>query len=178
MLNNNQAQGPEPPPLLTLIQRIKDGQVDPVTLDHETKVQCTELFRLEGQTIYQIAQILKISDRQVKRYNREIKNRNAVVPDQNFTNKYIGNMIHRAEYIVDGLIRLSGSKEASTAEKITAKSTALHHINELAKLLNSVGRIESEPKRAVDVQRDGVHPPPVIHILPVTAAPQKADKDA
>ena len=166
-------------PLLDLLQKIKDGQVDPRNLDYQTKRQCTELLRLEGQTIYQIAQILKTSERQIKRYNKAIKNRNAITPDPNFTNQYIGNMIKKAEYIVDGLIRLSGGKEASNADKIKAKSAALHHMNELAKLLQSVGHVVSQlQKSAGDFQQKGLTSPPVINILPVAAGPKKENKDA
>ena len=165
-------------PLLDLIQKIKDGQIDPINLDHETKLQCTELFRLEGQTISQIAQLLKISERQVKRYNREIKNRNAITPDPNFTNRYIGDLVIKAEYIVDSLIRLSGGKEVSPAEKIKAKSAALHHMNELAKLLHSVGHLVSQPpKAAEDIEQKGLVIPPVINVLPVSAKPKKEDED-
>jgi hypothetical protein len=170
-------------PLLDLIQKIKDGQVDPKNLSYKTKLQCTELFRLESQTVYQIAQILKTSERQIKRYNKAIKKRNAITPDPNFTNQYIGNMIKKAEYIVDSLIRLSGGKEASNADKIKAKSAALHYMNALAKLLQSIAYIVSQPKKSEEgFQQKGLATPPIINILPVAPGskkePTKENKDA
>ena len=88
-------------------------------------------------------------------------------------------MIRKAEYLVDSLIRLSGSKETSTGEKIKAKSTALHHMHKLAELLQSLGHLVSQPQKSIeDSQQKSLPVPPVVNILPVAVGLKKEEKNA
>ncbi len=165
--------------LLDCIQDFKNGKIHPSSLEIETKIQLTELLRRDGCTISQIAQILKTSDRTIKRYVKIIKNRNKINRNPEFVAEYAGEMLAGAEYGINRLIRLATGKDLKGAEKIQAESAAWHIRERLTKLLQSMGHLDSESQNlAKDTSnRKETDSPPVINILPVSAKPKEASEN-
>jgi len=153
-MHNDTTNEPQEKPLLNILQQIKDGQLDPTNLDRETKLHCVELLRGEGQTIYQIAQITKQSERQIKRYIKEIKEKNSLRHDPEFESQFMGDLIARANNSFSHLLRLARSKDGSISEKAQAELAAWHILHGLAKFLQSSGYL---PLRAHTVEGEFLH---------------------
>ncbi len=86
---SSNSENPEVP-ILTMIQQIKDGQLDPKTLNKELRQQCVEILLGEAYSAPSIAQILKRSDKTIRRDIDEIRERNALEPDVNFLKRIAG----------------------------------------------------------------------------------------
>lgn len=144
ILNENEDQ-----PTHALIEKIKDGALDPRTLGKDTRQQCVELFIFEGYGISAIAQILKRSDKTIKRDLEEIRERNALNPDPDFARRQIGEMVMSARINRAHLMRLARSKAGKISEKAQAEYYA-HRISvELVEKLQSLGYLPSQPHAIV-----------------------------
>jgi len=136
-------------PILSLIQDIKDGRIAPETIDKELRQQCIEVFLGEGYTISSIAQILKKTDRTIRRDMEDIRARNAIVPDMELAKKMIGEMVvymhtHRAY-----LMRLARTKDTSVAEKAQAEYLAARIGLDLVAKLQTLGFLPLKPQEIV-----------------------------
>ena len=84
-------------PLLTLIQQVKDGTVDPKTINKELRQQLVEVFLAEGYAASSMAQILKVSDKTVKRDIATIRERSSLSPSHELAKKLVVNLIVKEE---------------------------------------------------------------------------------
>lgn len=175
MEENTSDEKPEQP-TYDLIQKIKDGQLNLNNLDKESKIRCVKLLLDGGQTVPQIAQFLKRSDRQIQRYKEVIQKRNARIFSSTFSAQFAGDTVAKEEFSHNFLVRLLMSKEVKIADKIKAIAVALQYRIELGKWLQSMGYLPSQPQKIVG---DLFHhkgkpvPPPEIKILPVATKPKK-----
>jgi len=149
MIENN--SNPEKPevPILTMIQQIKDGQLDPRTLNKELRQQCVEILLGEACSAPSIAQILKRSDKTIRRDIDEIRERNALDPDLNLYRRLAGEILVSARMHRDYLMRLARSAGASVGEKANCEYFAsLAFLNAIARL-QSLGILPTSPKSVV-----------------------------
>jgi len=146
MPDNSKVSETQEKPILNIIQQIKDGQLDPLNIDKEVKMHCVEFLRGEGQNVFQIAQILKLSERQVKRYIKEIKEQHSLNPDPEFASQFIGDLFVKAGTSYSYLLRLARTKEGTVSEKAQAELAAWHILHELAQFLQSAGYLPLQPQ--------------------------------
>lgn len=138
-MNKNKDQ-----PTHALIEKIKDGNLDPSTLDKDMRQQCVELFQLEGYGISAIAQILKRSDKTIKRDLADICERNKLRPDPELIFRQVGEMVIYARINRAHLMRLARVKTGKTSEKAQAEYYA-HRVNmEVIERLQSLGYLPSQ----------------------------------
>jgi len=163
-------------PAFSIIQRIKDGSLDPRALDKETRLQCVTVFISEGCTIFSIAQILKRNERTVRRDIEEIRESNAISPDPLLAKKIIGEFLANAHIHRDYLMRLARSKDASVSEKNQAEYHAAQvESNAIAKL-QSLGYLPSETMDSRNLQ---LPPPPLqVFVVPVDPKPENRPEDS
>lgn len=133
----------------SLLQKLKDGTITFQDLDEDDRLECVHVLRLSGYTSFDIAPIIKMSDRQVRRYTKKLQERHALNIDKNFSKEFLGDIKQQVLNSVSNLIKIAGGKEASTAEKIQATVAAGNLLFELAKLLQSTGHLTLQPQ-AVD----------------------------
>jgi len=74
-------------PILSLLQDIKSGVIDPRDIEKELRQQIVEVLLLEGTMVPQIAQILKVSDKTIRRDTLDIKERNALTQVLSWQNR-------------------------------------------------------------------------------------------
>lgn len=148
MSNNELVQGDEQP-ILSLIQKIKDGATDPTTLTKELRQSCVEVFLGEGYSISQMAQLLKRSEKTIKRDVEEIRERNSLEPDTDLVKKIAGELIWYAHVHRNHLMRLARGKEGSVAEKAQAEYYAYLIAADLTTKLQSLGYLPSAPQAVI-----------------------------
>lgn len=143
-LNNHDEQ-----PILSLIQQIKDGTLVPETLSKELRQRCVEVLLGEGCTVASMTQILKRSDKTLKRDIDDIRERNAIAPDINLAKKIIGEMLMYARLNRDHLMKLSRVKDASVSERAQSEYYAFRVLVELISKLQTLGYLPTKPQAIV-----------------------------
>ena len=145
----NNAETNKEQPILTLIQKLKDGQISPELIDKDQRQLCIEVFVGEGYTISSIAQILSKCEKTIRRDLEEIRERNALTPDIGLAKRIIGEMVTNGHVHRNHLMRLARSKDASTAEKSQAEYYAHRVDMELVDRLQTLGYLPLKPKTIV-----------------------------
>ncbi len=141
-------------PVITLIQRLKDGSVHPSTLTKDQRLACVEILYLEGYSPSQIAQIVDCSEKTVKRDLVEIYTKNALNPSPELARQIVGKMLMRSEAQQGRLMRLGRGSEGSVGERAQAEYLAWQVQKDTVILLQSLGYL---PQRAQQVIGDFVH---------------------
>lgn len=136
-------------PILSVIQKIKDGSLDPKNLDREARQQCVEVFLAEGYTISAMAQILAKSEKTIQRDLSEIRDKNAISPSVNLAKKIIGELLTFARLHRGHLMRLARSKDASVAEKAQAEYYAARVGVEIVSKMQTLGYLPLKPQEIV-----------------------------
>lgn len=149
MTENNTLKAKDEQPIFGLIQQIKDGTLNPETLTKDLRQRCVEVLLGEGYSIVSMAQILKRSEKTIKRDIEDIRESNAISPDINLAKKIIGEMVMYARINRDYLMKLARVKEASVAEKAQSEYCAFKVFVELMTKLQSLGYLPSKPQAIV-----------------------------
>lgn len=143
MNNDNNTQ------TLSLLKQIQQGVVDPKDIDKDARLQVVEALVFEGSSVPQIAVILKVSDRTIRRDIAAIRKQNALSPDNNWAKMFIGNMSMKAENHSSSITRLARSSKASVGEKTQAEYLAWKIAEEHTKILQTLGYLPLRPKEIV-----------------------------
>jgi hypothetical protein len=141
-------------PILTILQRIKEGMVDPRTIDKETRQACVEALLGEGASQTQIAVHLKHCDKTIQRDVQEIRKKNAVNVTPEFVTETIGDMISSAQQHHARLIQLAKNSSASTMERAQAELYAWTVKKDCVTKLQTLGCL---PQKAQEVIGDVFH---------------------
>ena len=129
----------EEEPILSVIQKIKDGLLNPRLLDKETRQNCVEVMVGEGYGESQVAQVLQRSEKTIQRDIQAIHKRNSLTPNIGFVTQLVGDIVKKGLTHHDYLVRISRGKDVSYADKIQAVNSAWKIINELSERLQMLG---------------------------------------
>jgi transposase len=144
--NDTKSRKEEDLPIFSLIQQLKDECLDPRTLPKELRQQCVEVLWAEGYGESSMAQILKRSEKTIKRDLQEIREKNALSPNLELARQIIGEMVQRARMHQGYLVRLARSKEATVSEKAQSEFFAWRVQKELIEKMQSLGYLPSHPQ--------------------------------
>jgi transposase len=133
-------------PIFSLIQQLKDESLDPRTLPKELRQQCVEVLLAEGYSESAMAQILKRSEKTIKRDLQEIREKNALSPNLELARQIIGETVQRARMHQGYLVRLARSKDATVSEKAQSEYLAWKVQKELIEKMQSLGYLPSRPQ--------------------------------
>lgn len=133
----------------TILNKIKDGLLDAKTLTKEARQSCVEILVFEGLQISAIAQLLKKSDKTIRRDLKEIKERNALAPDVKFAKETIGDFLQKAINHHSYLMRLARSKDATIQERVQAEFAAWKVLDGLLSRLQSLGYLPLKPPEVI-----------------------------
>lgn len=134
-------------PILSLLQQLKEGLVEPKSIDKDTRRQLAEVLYSESYTIYQIAQVFKCSEKTIQRDLNDIRRKNALTPSVDFAKEIIGEMLSRARQHCSSLARLSKNPNASTQEKILAEISGWKVFKDLIERFQSLGYLPLKPQQ-------------------------------
>ena len=136
-------------PILSIIQDIKSGIIDPKGLDKEMRKQCVEILMLEGYSVSQIAQVVDRAEKTIRRDIAQIRERNSLNPSVDLAKRLIGDLFMKAETHSLFLMRLARNREGSISEKSQSEYLAWKITDELMKLLQTLGYLPLKPKEIV-----------------------------
>ncbi|MFA5411286.1 MAG: hypothetical protein WC321_05445 [Candidatus Omnitrophota bacterium] len=149
MPENNKLGENDDQPIFALLQQIKDGTADASTFTKELRQGCVEVLLGEGSSVTLMAQVLKRSEKTIKRDIEDIRERNAIAPDINLAKKIVGELLMYARINRDHLMKLARSKEVSVAEKAQSEYCAFKVFSELVTKLQSLGYLPLKPQAIV-----------------------------
>jgi len=136
-------------PILTLIQRLKDGSLSPATLTKDQRQQCVEVLLVEGYSLSQIAQLIDRSEKTIKRDLIEIRQRNALAPSPELAKQLIGNFLIKVEAHQTRLMRLARGTDGSVAERAQAEYSAWRVLKESIEVLQTLGYLPLRPQQVI-----------------------------
>lgn len=136
-------------PILSLLQQIQSGQVDPRDIGKDLRQQIVDVLRFEGTSIQQIAQILQVCDKTVRRDVEDLNTRKALNPSLDLARKLIGNLVGKAEAHISYLMRLARSQGASISERSTAEFYAWKVSKELIEKLQLLSYLPLVPHKVI-----------------------------
>ncbi len=134
---------------LSLIQQIKEKTIDPQNLDKKQRQECVATLECEGYSLASIAQILKRSEKTIKRDFAEIHEERTFKPDPGFIRQYIGMFCQRSEAHQSFLMRLARSGTGSVGERAQAEYYAGQLLKDQIQVLQSMGFLPSRPQEVV-----------------------------
>lgn len=132
-----------------LLQKINSGITDPKLLDKQSRQRCVELLVAEGYTYFQMAQLLKCSEKTIGRDIKDIHRRNELTPNLEFAKQLIGEVFQKAMNHHNYLMRLARMKEAKISEKMQSEFAAWKVLKELTERFQSLGLLPTHPKEIV-----------------------------
>jgi len=111
-------------PILRTLQQLKEGVVNPETLNDDVRNELVSLLVFEGWTYEQIGQLLNCSTKTVQRCMKEIRQKNQIKLSPEFANEMAGDLIRTAQQHWAALMRIARSVNASASEKTNAELQA------------------------------------------------------
>jgi len=143
----------EETPILSLLQKIKEGSMDPCDLERETRRSCVEVMFCEGYSEAQIAQILKRSEKTIRRDLADIRKKNAITPNVEQAKEIIGEMQQQVRTQISRLTRIAVSRESTETEKISAEAIAWKIRDDFTHRMQTLGYLPLKPTEFVLTQQ-------------------------
>ncbi len=150
--NKNQKQSVGSP--IALLRDLQSGKLSAENISKDSRQMIVEHLSSEGYSAGHIAEICKISQRTIHRDRDDIRKKNAVSRDPEFTAKQVGQLMHRADQAVGSLIRISKDNACPYSTKVHAISETWNIIKELNQVLQSVGYL---PNTALQINANVDH---------------------
>lgn len=148
MTKNNNVQEKDDQPNIGMIQKIKDEALDPRTLTIDERLECVEIL-LGNTSVPAMAQLLKRSEKTIKRDIEDIFNRNRLSPDTNLREKITSELVMYARIHRDHLMKLARLKEAAVSERSQAELSAAKVFLDMVSKLQDLGYLPRVPQGVV-----------------------------
>ncbi len=149
MRNNDFPKESDDIPIYTLLQQIKDGTQDPETLTKDLRQSIVEILLSEGYSLMSMAQILRRSEKTIKRDLEEIRKHNSLSPNVDLATKLVGELVVYSRIHRDQLMKLARVKDASVSEKSLSEYYAFKVGVELMTKLQTLGYLPTQPQPVV-----------------------------
>lgn len=149
-MDNNSMAHEDEEPIISLVQQIKDGTLNPRTLTKELRQCCVEFLSSEGYTAAQIGQILMRSEKTVSRDLVDIRAQNAITPNINLAKQIVGDMFQKAMVHHKYLMRIARSSDATNGEKSQSEFLAWRVLKEVVEKMQTLGYLPLKPQEIVE----------------------------
>jgi hypothetical protein len=148
-MSDKQSDKPDEVSIHSILSEIKSGAIDPETLPKPTRQLCVEILAFEGHQPSALAQLLKVSDKTIKRDLQEIHERNSVTPSPELAKQLVGECIQKTRMHYSYIVRLARGKEGTLTEKVQAEFLAWRTQKEFLQLMQSLGYLPLRPQEVV-----------------------------
>lgn len=133
--------------VLGLIRDIQAGRVAPGGLDKDSRRACVEHLIAEGYGVVEIAEILKVADRTIRRDRASIRAAHAVERGPGLVKEMVGNLVREADVAVSRIRRAVRGKEVRAADRTEAERACWAITRELVETLQKLGYLPTAPVR-------------------------------
>lgn len=136
-------------PVYVLIQQIKEGTLDPKTLNKEARQRCVGILLNESYSVIEMAQLFKTCERTIKRDIEDVLEERKMSPDLEQAKKIVGEYWMYSRICRDRLMKFSKEKGASLAEREQAVFLAFNVMTTTITRSQSLGYLPSKPVTVV-----------------------------
>lgn len=150
-----------------IIQRIRDGLVDPKSLPKKLRQACVEVLFFEGGQQSTFSGFFNVCDKTISRDFKDICKKNALEATPELTKELVGELVLSARGYCARVKQLSRSADASVGDKIKAEYIGWRVQKELIETLDLVGYLivnkiylkldkkpKNKPKLSNEVEKD------------------------
>lgn len=145
--------GAEPRNVLTLLNRIKSGEINPRLISREERIVCAQQMFFNDMSPPQIAVFLKVSDRTIYRYRDEIYERNRATFNAELGSIMLGDYFQRTLHVIERLRTIGSNSDATTRDKIQVELSIHRVIHDRIKLAQSLGYLPTVKAKLSEVQQ-------------------------
>jgi len=132
---------------LDILQDIKDGTTNSVSLSASQRKLLVPLLMSEGQSTAEIALLLNVSDRTIERDKEAIRRENALSQDPEFANIFAGRLVDQAQSSIQRIHKFQKDNNCPPAVKIEGEKACFYIVNFLAERLQSIGYLPTAAKK-------------------------------
>lgn len=140
--------------VVELLAQIKTGQLARSAIDAETRRECVFYMLSEGISITEMAQVLGVTDRTIRRDVQRVREENALTVDPATQNGLVGELVLQARISMERIRRVTREKDAPHAVRVDGERAVFAIQSELVQRLQSLGYLPTATQR---VQADLTH---------------------
>ncbi len=128
---------------IALLRAIRDGEIDPTSLSGSERRACVEHVHAEGASASDIATLLGVSVRTIRRDIALMREEHAAAMDEKFVPRMVGMLLQEAEIAQMRLRRLGRDKDSSPGDRIEAAKASWGVTRDLIQSLQGLGYLPS-----------------------------------
>lgn len=129
----------ELPGVLGMIRGIREGTVNPRHLRAEDRRLCVEHLSGEGVAIVEIAAVLKVSERTVRRDRQAVLQEHALTPSTELASEYAGRLQMEMERSMTNIRRIARDKGVAPSTRIEGERACIEILDRCVQRLQSMG---------------------------------------
>lgn len=134
--------------VLQILEDIRSGKEDPALFDREKRLVCVAWLKGQGYSPPSIGQILKKTERTIRRDFEIVKARMVLAFDGKFIKEMISEFVHELYDHHGSMKRHARGKDLSNQEKIVAEAQAWKILNEGIARLQALGVLPVQNSQA------------------------------
>lgn len=164
-------RGPAEPPAdeplaADLIAAITDGRIGPADLSLAARQNCVGYLVSEGFMNHEIARVLRVSERTVRRDRAALIARRSVAPETTLGDRMLGEFQERVFDSVQRLVRLARDPQTPPYARIWAEQAVVRNHRQLIETAHRLRYVDAHSGR-LERQRPGAFPvPPMPDLSP------------
>ncbi len=139
---------------IALIRAIKEGELAASSLAGPARRSCVEHLHAEGWGAVEIAELLSVSVRTIRRDIAELREEHNATGDPKFISRMLGMLMQEAEIARMRLRRSGRDKDSMPADRIAAERAAWEVVRDLIRTLQGLGFL---PSAITQVQAELTH---------------------
>ena len=133
--------------VLDLICGIKDGTVDPARFEHEQRQACVAHLSGEGYLGPEIAQILRVSERTIRRDRSALREAARLGRDPALVERIAGQLTAEADLCIGRIRRAIRDRQTPAATRIEGERACFQILIRLVERLQSLGFLPTAAQR-------------------------------
>jgi len=140
--------------VIDLVRGIKTGAIGPKSISTDERRRCAEHLRGEGLSTAEIAKVLGVADRTIRRDHEANADARAIQPDAAMADRYAGHLMHEADLAITRIRRITREDDATPAARIEAARACFDIQDKVCERLQSMGYL---PKAAQHLEASVTH---------------------
>ncbi|MBL8874168.1 MAG: hypothetical protein JNM86_00050 [Phycisphaerae bacterium] len=132
---------------IELLRLIKERELDPKTLNPDTRRICVQHLYTEGLTTSEMAHLLRCNERTIERDRREIREANSLKLDPGFADRIAGDLLAESEQVISRIRRAARDAAATPGDRIAAERNCFDIRCQLIDRLQSLGYLPNALRR-------------------------------
>ena len=142
------------PQTLALLQKIKNGQINPKSIGKEERRLLVRFLKAEGQPTVEIAHLLKVSDKTIERDIKVLHEESTLTKDPKLLGQMAGRLVTEADLCIQRIRKFARGKDTLASVKVDGEHRCFQIFEKTIERLQSLGFL---PTAAQKIEADLTH---------------------